>query len=556
MAALRKGLISLLLAVAALGIAGIAPADTHGAGRAEADGDVRLEVLHAAEAEAREAAIAAWDAAEAADVARAEAEARLVQVTEAAREAREAAQQAIAALSAAMAARQEAEAALVAVGGETPVSPEPPGDTPSRADMVAQAEARETAMLAAVDAARRSALAEAGRLSALEAARAAAAEEAAARQAALSRAGRREPPGIAEALERRSRAVEAARRAVAAEERRAAEVAAARAALSRCIATAGPPSAEIPVSEDAQRAAFRALAAARQDCADAARALPGAGAALFHLATIAQASGEHRQAVRLYEQAAGAGVAAALTRLGDYYNFGIRPVREDVDRAVAYYEEAVAAGDAAGAATLGMMHRLGRGVARDPVRMIALMQRAADADYHFAQFRLARTFLNGDGVAASAQEALGLPDARAAVPLLAAAARAGNLEAAYDLADLYSEGAPGVPANPASRFRWVDFLAEAGEPAAIAERAFLTELGEGTPRDPAAAARGYVAALETGQVDPETMRGTVDGAVPRWDEETAVEFQRILQARGFYRGRLDGQIGPMSLEAARALAGG
>jgi TPR repeat protein len=60
---------------------------------------------------------------------------------------------------------------------------------------------------------------------------------------------------------------------------------------------------------------------------------------------------------RLYERAAEAGEAAALTRLGDYYNFGIRPVREDVDRAVELYEEAVAAGDRAASATLSMMHR-------------------------------------------------------------------------------------------------------------------------------------------------------------------------------------------------------
>jgi TPR repeat protein len=92
----------------------------------------------------------------------------------------------------------------------------------------------------------------------------------------------------------------------------------------------GPPSAEEPISEEAQRTLFRALAQARDDCTAAARDLPEAGGALFHLATIAQATGEHRQAVRLYERAAEAGEAAALTRLGDYYNFGIRPVREDV----------------------------------------------------------------------------------------------------------------------------------------------------------------------------------------------------------------------------------
>lgn len=333
------------------------------------------------------------------------------------------------------------------------------------------------------------------------------------------------------------------------EERRAAE-----AALDRCLATAGPPSAEVPVSEEAQREALRALARARADCAVAAREMPDAGAAVYHLATIAQATGEHRQAVRFYERAAEAGVTAALTRLGDYYNFGIRPIGEDVGRAVELYEEATAEGDPAAAATLGMMHRLGRGVPRDPERMMELMRQAADAGYHFAQYRLAQTYLTGEGVPDDAAEGLGVPNPRAAVPLLAAAARGGNDEAAMELAELYETGANGVPPNPASRYRWIDFMAEKGDPRAIALRAFLIEQGIGTRRDPERAAAEYVRALETGQIDPAAMRGSVNGVIPRWDEATALAFQRILQERGLYQGALDAMVGPMTLDAARGLA--
>jgi TPR repeat protein len=328
----------------------------------------------------------------------------------------------------------------------------------------------------------------------------------------------------------------------------------AQAALDRCLATAGPPSAEEPISEDAQRAIFRALAAARDDCTEAARDLPEAGAALFHLATIAQATGEHRQAVRLYERAAEAGEAAALTRLGDYYNFGIRPIREDVARAVELYEEAVADGDPAAAATLSMMHRLGRGVPRDPERMIALMQQGADAGYHFAQYRLAQTYLSGEGVPDDALAALGLPDPVRAIPYLAGAARNGNNDAALELAQLYATGAPGLNPNPARQFRWTNFLADQGDGPAIALRSFFYEQGIGTERDPERAAAGYIEALEAGGVDPETMRGTVNGFVPPWDPETALAFQRILQDRGLYLGALDAQVGPGTLGAARAVA--
>jgi len=85
-------------------------------------------------------------------------------------------------------------------------------------------------------------------------------------------------------------------------------------------------------------------------------------------------------------------------------------------------------------------------------------------------------------------------------------------------------------------------------------RAFLIEQGIGTDRDPERAAAQYVRALETGDVEPETMRGTVNGVVPPWDTETALAFQRILQERGLYRGALDAMVGPGTLGAARALA--
>jgi TPR repeat protein len=330
--------------------------------------------------------------------------------------------------------------------------------------------------------------------------------------------------------------------------------AAGQAALDRCLAIVGPPSAEEPISEEAQRTLFRALAQARDDCTLAARELPEAGGALFHLGTIAQATGEHRQAVRLYERAAEAGEAAALTRLGDYYNFGIRPVREDIDRAVELYEEAVEAGDPAAAATLSMMHRLGRGVPRDPERMIALMQQGADTGYHFAQYRLAQTYLSGEGVPDDALERLGLPNPVAALRYLAGAARSGNDDAARELAALYATGAPGLAPNPARQFRWTNFLAEKGDAPAMALIAFYREQGIGTERDPERAAAEYVIALETGGVDPATMRGTIGGVVPPWDQETALAFQAILQERGLYQGALDAQVGPGTLGAARALA--
>ncbi len=558
----------LIATVLGTGLAGPVLAQSPGAALNEAAPP--LEELLATEAEARAAARAAWDAAEAADAARDAAAAELERREAEARAARSAAQDAIVGLSEAIGQRQAAETRMEDVANTAAV---PEADAAEEAARQAEAEAER---LAAEEAARL-AEEEAVRVAAEEAARMAAAEEAARLAEEAARIAEEEAARIAAeeaermaaeeesarlAAEEAARIAEAEAARIAAEEeaaRQAAEAEAARqamaeAALERCLAVAGTPSAEEPISEDAQRALFRALAEARGDCTEAARDLPEAGAALFHLGTIAQATGEHRQAVRFYERAAEAGVAAALTRLGDYHNFGIRPVREDVPRAVELYEEAVAEGDPAAAATLAMMHRLGRGVPRDPERMMGLMQQGAEADYHFAQYRLAQTYLTGEGVPDDAQAALGLPDPVAAIPHLAGAARAGNDEAARDLAQLYATGAPGLNPNPARRFRWTEFLAEKGDASAMALRAFLIEQGIGTDRDPERAAAQYVRALETGDVEPETMRGTVNGVVPPWDTETALAFQRILQERGLYRGALDAMVGPGTLGAARALA--
>ncbi|MEM1342054.1 MAG: tetratricopeptide repeat protein [Pseudomonadota bacterium] len=329
------------------------------------------------------------------------------------------------------------------------------------------------------------------------------------------------------------------------------------AALGRCEERAGTPEAGVPVSEAAQEAALQRLRRAEADCQAAADALPEeAGVALFHLATLQQTSGRHRQAVGLYEAAADQGVVAANTRLGDYYLFGTRPIRPDPDEAATRFGLASEGGDLAGKTTLGFMYLLGIGVEGDAERAIALMQQAADGGYHFAQWRLGQIYLTGEEVRRGDQEALGIPDAERAVELLAAAARAGNSEATLVLAELFS-GAEDerLPRDDAARFRWTREAAEQGLPQAINALGFLYERGIGTLPDPQRAAELYVEALEEG-LSTEALRGTVDGVLPGWDGETARAFQIILSERGLYNGAIDGIVGAGTLAGARALDDG
>jgi hypothetical protein len=345
-----------------------------------------LEALIEDEARAREAASAAWDAAEAADEARDTAAATLERLQAEAVAARETAQEAIATLSLAIGRRQAEEARLEAADD---------GD--------------EAAELAEAEAARLAAEEEVARLAAEEEAARVAAEEEAARVAAEEEAARLPRRKRPHALPRgrsgaRVAAEEEAARLAAEEEaaRIAAEQEAARLARGR-----GRPRSlrrrcrpAFGHGADLGGCAARDLPRpwqARADCTEAARDLPEAGAALFHLATIAQATGEHRQAVRLYERSAEAGEVAALTRLGDYYNFGIRPVREDVAAGGGALRRGRGRRRSGRRRDAGDDAPAGPGRSARPRAHDRADAQGADAGYHFAQYRLAQTLPDGGG---------------------------------------------------------------------------------------------------------------------------------------------------------------
>jgi hypothetical protein len=140
-------------------------------------------------------------------------------------------------------------------------------------------------------------------------------------------------------------------------------------------------------------------------------------------------------------------------------------------------------------------------------------------------------------------------------PYLAGAARSGNDDAARELVGALRHRRAGPDPQP----RAATPLDERSSPRRATRRPWRsspssTSRASGSSGTPQRAAEEYVRAPETGGVDPEAMRGTVNGFVPPWDTETALAFQAILQERGLYLGALDAQVGPGTLGAARALA--
>ncbi len=322
-------------------------------------------------------------------------------------------------------------------------------------------------------------------------------------------------------------------------------------AAGRCAAIAGPPDAGAPVSREAVTEYFNRLDEARAACEAAATGTEPDPLALFHLGVLAQRDGDHDMAAARFRVAADGGLAAALTKLGDYHNFGVGPMVEDHARAVEAYRSAAEAGDLPAKATLGIMYLLGRGVPQDAGRMVELLTEAADGGYHFAQFRLAQVLLDPASVPEGLAAELDLPDPVRAAGLLEQAAAQGNANAGPLLAELYADET--LFDDPVRQAEWTRRAAEAGYPQAINALGFLYERGKGVDYDPARAAALYVQAIESGDVDVNAIRGKVDGRVPRWDRDTALAFQTILKERGLYRGALDALVGTGTLNAARKL---
>lgn len=323
--------------------------------------------------------------------------------------------------------------------------------------------------------------------------------------------------------------------------------------LEGCTALAGPPDSGVPVSPAALEATLSALKAARPFCERAVADGSADAAAYFQLAVLLQAEGEHRAALEYFGKAAQMGLAAAHSKLGDYFLFGIGPVKADLDKAVAHYRQAEAGGDLAAMTTMAFLYRLGRGVPRDPAQMMERMRKAADGGYQFAQYRLAQTYLTGDGIPGGADASLGIPNPELGVKYLEMAARHGNPKAILELAQLYADDGNGVAADPEAYVLWTQKAAETGDAAAIAALGYLYETGTGVAPDPARAAALYVKALETGKISFSALRRGQGGRTARWDKDTARAFQTILRARGLYDGAIDGIVGPITAAAAARL---
>ncbi len=209
------------------------------------------------------------------------------------------------------------------------------------------------------------------------------------------------------------------------------------------------------------------------------------------------------EAARWYELAAERNHAGAMAALGTMFEFG-DGVRLDMAEALRLYQGAAQAGDPAGLTSLAYLYAQGKGVARNTNESRKLYRMAADKGHARAMFNLALMDLRGGGGHTDIENGLGL---------LERAARQGHCGAHLELAYLYDDG-------------------------------------RGVARLPKKAAEHYIAALTSSGREGRT----IDVPSTTWTLATRRELQRLLAAKGMYRGGIHGFFNAETRKALVAVA--
>ncbi|WP_137154663.1 SEL1-like repeat protein [Rhizobium sp. FKL33] len=232
---------------------------------------------------------------------------------------------------------------------------------------------------------------------------------------------------------------------------------------------------------------------------------------------------------------------------------------------------------------IGARYADGRGMAADPKAAVTWYQRAADAGFAPAQYRLASIFEKGLGVDRD------IAKARA---LYAQAAGQGNTSAMHNLAVLNATGVEGKP-DFTEAARWFKEAAERNVRDSQYNLAILYARGNGVPQDLAQSYKWFAVAAMQGDQDAAQKRDEVANAlgaeklkaakaeVDLWraapvdedannpvipddwiakanttasvDMKKAIRnIQAILNNNGFDAGPADGEIGKKTVEAIKA----
>lgn len=247
-----------------------------------------------------------------------------------------------------------------------------------------------------------------------------------------------------------------------------------------------------------------------------------------------------REAVTWLKRGAEGGNKDAMANLGNMYAYG-RGVARDDREAFNWYRRAAEKGHARSMSNLAYMYENGRGVAKDYREAVRYYRKAADKGYTLAINNLGVMYENGRGAA---------KDLRQAVKLYRKSAERGNARGMNNLGIMYREG-KGVPKDPREAVKWFYKSADKKFDGAYYSLAHAHILGIGVAKDERAAAKYMFDAIESGNALSVTEMTTNANA---WGKVFRQELQRLMRDKGVYTGALDGQFGPGTKRAIKALS--
>ncbi len=246
-----------------------------------------------------------------------------------------------------------------------------------------------------------------------------------------------------------------------------------------------------------------------------------------------------RVVAALYAEAAANGLPQAMFALARALDKG-RGTPRNLVEAARWYELAAERHHAGAMAALGTMYEFGDGVRHDMAEALRLYQTAAQAGDPSGQTSLAYLYAQGKGVARNTKEAR---------RLYGTAASKGHARAMFNLAlmDLRGEGGGSEIANGIAL---LEGAAARGHAGANLELAYLHDDGRGVARRPKKAAEHYIEALRAAKREGRILE------VPAriWTFATRRELQRLLTAKGVYRGAIHGFFNAETRNALIAIA--
>ena len=200
----------------------------------------------------------------------------------------------------------------------------------------------------------------------------------------------------------------------------------------------------------------------------------------------AYAAGDNAEAVRLWSEAAAAGIPAAQSNLGDCYYEG-HGVATDYDAAVAWYRKAAEQEDAGGQYGLGRCYGYGRGVKINIDESLKWHRKAAEQGHVQAQWALAFHYI-------------GYHNDAEAVKWLRTAAEKGHSIAQYRLGEYYEQGKGGLAKDYAEAAKWYLRAAEQDELWALGAIGDCYYYGRGVQENDAEAVKWYRRAADQGLI--------------------------------------------------------